>query len=85
MGNKSASMASNQGADMLEEQSLKRSIGVNGVVLVGAGSVLHPARKIGARIDVLCKCAATRDRIGRPPLRFVKGLKCTCASGRRSD
>lgn len=53
-----------------------------GSVSVGAGTVFHPARKTGSKIEVLCKCAATRDRVGRLPIRFHDGVKPNCANGR---
>lgn len=60
-----------------------RPSGIDGVVVVGAGSILHPARKVGADVEVLCKCASAKSRVGRPPIRFLKGLKPNCPGAGR--
>jgi len=59
--------------------------GIEGSIAVGAGSIFHPARKVGERIEVLCKCAASRQRVGRPPIRFFKEVKPNCPNAIRSQ
>jgi hypothetical protein len=58
-------------------------VGIDGAIAVGAGSIFHPARKVGEIIEVLCKCAAASPRIGRPPIRFFKEVKPNCPSAIR--
>ena len=58
--------------------------GLDGAIVVGGGSTLHTARKIGVKIEVLCKCASAQPRVGRPPVRFFNGLKPNCPGGGRS-
>jgi hypothetical protein len=56
---------------------------VEGAAVVGGGSTLHPASKAGSRVEILCKCAAALPREGRPPVRFMQGLRPNCRGAKR--